>query len=116
MAKWLGFYQREFGDGQLSDIVSHTVPVVNALRKYSTVIADKAESNLMVHRDTGESSIKTLHYPQTDLDSYVYLHDTDNRSADDKKNGKRSAAGIEKQFHILSDAVDRAIFQGRTSL
>lgn len=80
------WYQPEFGPGGLSDIVSHSEPVVRALRKHANEIGERAQSNLdtrAVHR-SGDTQIVVVHGVAnggtTDLDSHVYLHDPANKA------------------------------------
>jgi hypothetical protein len=49
---------------------------------------------------TGDSQIRTRHYPVTDMDSYVYLEDLSHGES------RWAAMGIEMEHHVLQDAVD----------
>lgn len=112
MAKWLGWNGPPEGRGSVEDVVSHTKPVVAALRKHAESIAQDAAFNLdsKAQRRTGDSQVRTVHRGEEykgfipDLDSYVILDDPF-----DKGEKKGAAAGIEKALHPLSDAVDSAV-------
>lgn len=92
------WYGPPFGKGSTGDRVSHTTPVVDALRSKANEIGRTAAFLLDArsrHR-TGDSQVKVVHYPKTDLDSVIELHDPD---------GKGGSAGIEMEHHVLRDAV-----------
>lgn len=118
------WYQAEYGPGSLSEIVSHSEPVVKALRHHSMLIGQRAQSNLdtrAAHR-TGAADIVVVHGKAnggtTDLDSHVYLHDPENKAGalsienghyvddDDMPDGFR---GWVEGLHPLRDAVRDAV-------
>lgn len=123
--EWVWF-QPEYGPGSLSEIVSHSEPVVKALRKHANAIGERAQSNLdtrAVNR-SGAADIVVVHGVAnggtTDLDSYVYLHDPENKAGalsienghylddDDMPDGfRRWVDGL----HPLRDAVNESISQ-----
>lgn len=127
--KW---YQRETGPGQMSDIVAHTTPVVEALQQQANRLADRAQSNLdtrAVHR-TGDSNVGVAHRGDSlgdgtvsRLDSYVYLYDpTDEGAAASIEFGwsqtRENEDGEEFTYghdglRVLEDAVNFAVRTGK---
>ena len=108
MAEWLGWNGPPMGRGSVEDVVSHTVPVVKALKTHATALAQDAAFNLdaRAQRRTGDSQIRALHRGDSydgftpELDSYVFIEDPQ---------GRGGGAGIEARHHVIGDAVDSAV-------
>jgi hypothetical protein len=81
------WYGPAYGNGSTGDRVSHTYPVAKALRRVANDIAHDAaflldsRSRLRRQGEDGSAEIKTLHYPATQMDSYAYLIDPNNKGA-----------------------------------
>jgi len=81
------WYGPSYGPNSTHDRVSHTYRVAGALRHKAGQIRDKAEflldsrARLRRQDEAGSAEIRTLHYPNTELDSYVYLIDPNNKGA-----------------------------------
>lgn len=101
------WYGPKFGSGSTGDLVSHTYPVVAALQEKANAIAMEAkwllDSRPAIRREhPGHSSeIGVKHHGTTDLDSVVFLKDTD-----DGDSNHGGAWAIEKRHNVLADAVD----------
>lgn len=76
--KWSGPRK---GPGSVEDKVSHMPQVKAALRKHADSMASHGETTLMVHRATGDAKVIAVHYPTTDLDSYVILQASGGKKA-----------------------------------
>lgn len=97
------WYGPDKGKGSTGDRVSHTTPVVDAVKAKANEIGAKAAFLLdsrALHR-TGDSQIHVKHHPTTYLDSWVYLKDP---SDGPEEHG--AAYGIELRHHVLRDALD----------
>ena len=109
MATWLGWNGPPEGRGSVDDVVSHTEPVVKALRHHAEAIGRVAAFNLdsRAQRRTGNSQVVVIHQGESfegfvpELDSHILLSDPNT--------GHRAPAAIEIQFNVLGDAVEGAI-------
>lgn len=92
------WYYARTGPGQVSEIVSYTVPVDAALASHANRIAANAKSILASEPKvrTGDSQIEVEKH---DLDYHVFLKDP---SIGEVNGG---AAGIEKHFGVLRRSV-----------
>ena len=86
------------GEGSTGDRVSHTEPVVEAIKAKANDIARRAAFLLEARAKerTGDSQIKVKHHPRTYVDSVVYLEDP---------NGEKAATGINLHHKIFEDAI-----------
>lgn len=103
--EWYG--PEEGGKSSTAWKVSHTTPVVKALKHHSYRIAFKAAWLLDTRADhrTGAAQIRTIHYPQTKLDSYAYLVDPENkRGAQGIENGHWTRGYAKRRDGTLGDA------------
>lgn len=107
--------------GSLDDIVSHAEPVVAKLQDVANDIGRRAASNLDVRsrKRTGRSRIRVVHQGGITasgrtslLDSHIYLEDTDPNKGD----RKGSVLSIEREHHVLGDAVDHVAIRYKGSL
>ena len=109
MAKWLGWNGPPEGRGSVDDVVSHTEPVVNALKKHAEAIGAQAAFNLdsRARERTGNSQIYVIHQGDSfqgftpELDSHILLGDPNE--------GHKGHISIEIQHNVIGDAVDAAI-------
>lgn len=91
------------GPGSVEDIVSHKPQVKAHLKSSAESMASTATNVLAVHRDTGDSHIKTVHAGTTDLDSYVILA---------ASGGKKAALSIENGHHWENEVADGVVESG----
>lgn len=78
------WYGPEKGQGSTGDIVSHTYPVVNAMRSGAQRIAFQAAFNLDSYperRKANPEGHAKIGMQQEKLDFYVYLYDPRNKAA-----------------------------------
>lgn len=131
MAKWLGFIYPSGADrplkgrGSVEDEVSHLPAVRGALKSQGHALAARTQSNLSLHRDTGNARVIIVAPPQTKLDWHVAIVDTGQRDSvpDRTDNENKSAISIElghwaktkkgrvwvEGIHALGNAVDERV-------
>lgn len=122
MAEWLGFNGPARGDGSVEDVVSHLPAVKAELKMQAHALAARTQSNLSLHRDTGNARVAVVSPPQTKLDWHVALYDEGAQDGvpDRTDNSNKSALSIElghwqktktgrvwvDGIHALGNAVD----------
>lgn len=122
MAKWLGFNGPRRGPGSVEDVVSHLPATKAALKMAAHKLAARTQSNLSLHRDTGNAHVTIVSPPTTKLDWHVAIVDAGQRDgvADRTDNENKSALSIElghwvktkkgrvwvDGIHALGNAVD----------
>ena len=98
------WYGPEMGEGSTGDRVSHTYPVVNAMRSAATAIGMRAKFNLETypqHRTGGAQ----IGMQQEKLDFYVYLRDPNNHAAAQGiENGHWTRGYAKRRNSTLGDA------------
>lgn len=116
MAEWLGFY------GDVEKTVSYLPATRAALKAAAHPLAARAQSNLSLHRDTGNARVIIVSPPKTKLDWHVAIVDAGQGDgvADRTDNENKSAISIEmghwqktkkgrvwvEGIHALGNAVD----------
>jgi hypothetical protein len=97
----IDWYQEEFGEGSLSDIVSHQPGVLRAVDRKARTMGQHAEMLLARHRRKGHASIEVIRHPRFTPgtpDWYVIMKDPD-PGGEDRSGGPlpgfRSAMSIE---------------------
>jgi hypothetical protein len=122
MAEWLGFNGPARGNGSVEDVVSHLPATKAALKMAAHKLAARTQSNLSLHRDTGNAHVTIISPPTTKLDWHVAIVDAGQRDgvADRTDNENKSALSIElghwvktkkgrvwvDGIHALGNAVD----------
>jgi hypothetical protein len=90
--------------------VSYTFPVVSGLIRYSTALMREASNILEMHRDQGDSEIGVVHNDGSahgyspDLDSIVYLADSEGESEREYGEGR-----IKKGFSKVNTNAYRSV-------
>lgn len=100
-------YANEIGAGSLGTVeavLAHTGETRRALHRGAKLIAGRAKTNLLMHRDTGAAHVGLEH---GELDWTVYLEDSDPGGQPANRTGKRSALSIE--FGHLHRAADGTV-------
>ena len=97
MAEWLGFNGPLKGPGSVEDVVSHLPAVKAELKSSAHALGARAQSNLSLHRQTGNARIAIVSPPKTKLDWHVALYDVGAQDSvpDRTDNGNKSAISIE---------------------
>ena len=97
MAEWLGFNGPVRGPGSVEDVVSHLPAVKAELKSSAHALAARAQSNLSLHRQTGNAKIAIVSPPKTKLDWHVALYDAGQADGvpDRTDNNNKSAISIE---------------------
>jgi hypothetical protein len=132
MAEWLGFNGPPKGAGSVEDIVSHLPAVRAELKAQGHALAARTQSNLSLHRDTGNAKVAIVSPPKTKLDWHVAIYDAGQSDGvpDRTDNANKSAISIEmghwvktkagrkwvEGIHALGNAVnDRVAKYGKSS-
>lgn len=116
MAEWLGF------EGEVEKTVSYLPATKAALKAAAHPLAARTQSNLSLHRDTGNARVIIVSPPRTKLDWHVAIVDAGQGDgvADRTDNENKSAISIEmghwqktkkgrvwvEGIHALGNAVD----------
>ncbi|MDR6794372.1 hypothetical protein J2X12_002891 [Pseudarthrobacter oxydans] len=97
MAEWLGFNGPVRGPGSVEDVVSHLPATKAALKSAGHALAARTQSNLSLHRDTGNAKVVIISPPKTKLDWHVAIVDAGQKDGvpDRTDNNNKSAISIE---------------------
>jgi hypothetical protein len=97
MAEWLGFNGPPKGPGSVEDVVSHLPATKAELKSAAHALAARTQSNLSLHRDTGNAHVGIVSPPMTKLDWHVAIYDAGQGDGvpDRTDNDNKSAISIE---------------------